>query len=261
MTPRHHTGSTRGTLRRKAHQTVQAGISKCTSAAAGMSETSVAIIAFAVAAVITLAGAAIVSRGQLVELEVGLPNGVTAERKTSDGRIEFFDIIGNLFSDPIRSAAAQAILEGRGLYALSSANLERAIKQMEPGTELADGLITMLKENEGPFKLDQHFFRNVREAAIVAEFDKQAEENYEVVVNELRRHCEYEEGFCRDKDLPGYVSFVSTVSEGEAAVCSASRLVGRSVVIVNKQSLRQTTIVSARKYFSAMHRRWHAEQG
>ena len=67
--------------------------------------------------------------------------------------------------------------------------------------------------------------------AVVDEFDKQAMEKYEDVVDQLRDRCEYGEGFCRNTGKEVYIDFNEKVASGVGAVCLTSRLFGATVMI------------------------------
>ena len=191
-----------------------------------------AVPACVVGAFVAVAAMAIIQANQLVDLEVALPNGVKMTLKTSEGKIEFLELLDGLFKDETSAAAARGVLEDKyGMYQLSSANLERAIGRGDGSDGLSVSLRKMLRDGEGPFKFNLHSFRDVRRAAVVDEFDKQAMEKYEDVVDQLRDRCEYGEGFCRNTGKEVYIAFNEKVASGVGAVCLTSRLFGATVMI------------------------------
>jgi hypothetical protein len=214
-----------------------AGESKAGEAAGQISKIWLGIAAFAVGAVIAVAATAVVKANQLIELEVDLPNGVKTTLKTSDGKVDFLQLIDRLFADDTSASAARGVLEDKyGMYKLTSANLERAIEADDVNDALPKSLRRMLQGGEGPFKFDLHSFRDVRATAVVKEFDKQADDKYDDVVDQLRQRCEYGEGFCRNTGKDVYISFSSAVAPGFGAVCNTSRLISATVTIQDKKT-------------------------
>jgi hypothetical protein len=206
--------------------------------ASQISRAWVAVPACVVGAFVAVAAMAIIQANQLVDLEVALPNGATMTLKTSEGKIEFLDLLDRLFKDETSAAAARGVLEKKyKMYELSSANLERAIERGDGGDELSESLRKMLQLGEGPFKFNLHSFRDVKTPAVVKEFDKQATEKYEDVVDQLRERCEYGEGFCRNTGKEVYIAFDEKVASGVGEVCRTSRLIGTTVQIQGQTAL------------------------
>ena len=105
--------------------------------ASQISRAWVAVPACIVGAFVAVAAMAIIQANQLVDLEVALPNGVKMTLKTSEGKIEFLELLDGLFKDETSAAAARGVLEDKyGMYQLSSANLERAIGRGDGSDEL-----------------------------------------------------------------------------------------------------------------------------
>ena len=211
-----------------------AGTSKAGEAAGQIPKLWLGVAAIIVCAVVAVAATAVIKANQLIELEVDLPNGIKTTLKTSDGKVDFLQLIDQLFADDTSAAAARGVLEDKyGMYKLSSANLERAIEGDDGNDALSKSLRRMLEEGEGPFKFDLHPFRNVRVTSVVKEFDKQADEKFDDVVAQLRERCQYAEGFCRNPKKEVYVSFNPAVPPGFGAVCDTSRLMGSVVTILD----------------------------
>jgi hypothetical protein len=126
---------------------------------------------------------------------------------------------------------------------------QRAIERGDGNDELSRSLRKMLRNGEGPFKFNLHSFRDVRQAAVVQEFDEQATEKYEDVVAKLREHCWLARGFCSNA-LDVYVAFNRAVAPGFGGVCNTSRLLGKTVTIQDKTSWKYK-IISLEHHFEA----------
>lgn len=232
-----------------ARHKVQAGVTKAKQATTqlkdrvgGLSKTILVVSGLIVGAVVGIAATAIVKAGQSIELEIKLPNGVSANLKTSEGRVEFLDLIGRLFADEMHAAATRGVLEERGIFELSSPRLEQAIQSVKPDQKLGKSLLTMLQGGLGPFGYRFHAFRNVKSPEVVKEFDLQASEKYYDVIDVIRQYCDYGEGFCAPRPLPGVVSAITSVAATSGAVCKTSRLLGSNIVIVNEENGRRVVL-------------------